>query len=74
MYETKVKLWNVGNNDDEPSCLSTFSIPSRRVDVISFHPTADQVCIFNQNSLAFLVLSFGVKGMVNIYLNRKEQR
>ncbi|KAG2226914.1 hypothetical protein INT45_010193, partial [Circinella minor] len=37
-----VKLWNIGNKD-EPSCLSTFSIPSRRVDIVSFHPTADQI-------------------------------
>ncbi|KAI8141932.1 hypothetical protein BJV82DRAFT_645071 [Fennellomyces sp. T-0311] len=35
-----VKLWNVSA---EPTCVSTFSIPSRRVDVVSFHPTADQV-------------------------------
>ncbi|KAI9496400.1 hypothetical protein BDB00DRAFT_117680 [Zychaea mexicana] len=37
-----VKLWNV-EASKEPSCVSTVSIPSRRVDVVTFHPTADQI-------------------------------
>lgn len=56
----QVKLWRIpeeDNNDDDsiPACLSTLSTPSRRVDSIVFHPTADQVSEFQETGVRVCV-------------------
>ncbi|KAI9310453.1 hypothetical protein BX666DRAFT_1869613, partial [Dichotomocladium elegans] len=38
----RVKLWSLSKETD-PTCLTSFAVPSRRVDSIQFHPTADQI-------------------------------
>ncbi|KAI9011899.1 hypothetical protein CLU79DRAFT_848786 [Phycomyces nitens] len=38
-----VKLWKIPQEDPTPVCLSSLTVPSRRVDLVRFHPTADQI-------------------------------
>ncbi|KAI8099038.1 uncharacterized protein BX664DRAFT_320241 [Halteromyces radiatus] len=43
--DSMIKLWQIPDKDDtlDPVCLSTLTTPSRRIDMIRFHPTADQI-------------------------------
>ncbi|KAI8329747.1 hypothetical protein BC941DRAFT_442318 [Chlamydoabsidia padenii] len=44
--DAMVKLWKIPGVDDEwsdPICSSTLTTSSRRVDMVRFHPTADQI-------------------------------
>ncbi|KAI7865295.1 hypothetical protein BDF14DRAFT_1827384 [Spinellus fusiger] len=38
-----VKLWNIPVDTTAPICLTTTTTPSRRVDIVRFHPTASQL-------------------------------
>ncbi|KAL0085171.1 hypothetical protein J3Q64DRAFT_1835582 [Phycomyces blakesleeanus] len=38
-----VKVWKISQEDETPVCLTSLTTPSRRVDLVRFHPTADQI-------------------------------
>ncbi|KAI8884390.1 DUF1900-domain-containing protein [Backusella circina FSU 941] len=41
--DSMVKLWKIPEEEGEPSCITTLTTPSRRVDIVRFHPTTDQI-------------------------------
>ncbi|KAG0174129.1 Coronin-7 [Apophysomyces sp. BC1015] len=38
-----IKLWNIPDEDTNPVCSVSIPIQSRRVDLVRWHPTADQI-------------------------------
>lgn len=39
-----IKLWDISTvSDNQPACVSTISLPSRKVAALGFHPTADNL-------------------------------